>query len=129
MNKKRKTRKLESISPLTESSSSFTYPANKKRKTRKRESISPLTENFSARTRSDYKNTSSLTYPRDDVPSPLSPFTSSYGYYRKNEISTETDPGEFNENWKIRDKDKYDSDETYLSSIGSKHTSRRRKFR
>jgi hypothetical protein len=111
-----------------ESSSPGTYKANKKRKTRKRDtssatSVSPLTEGYSARTRSDYKNTSSY---EDDIPYFLSPLTSSYGYYSENDIITETDPGEFYEKWKIRDKGKYDSDETYLSSIGSKYTSRRR---
>jgi len=38
---------------------------------------------------------------------------------------TETDPGEHYEKWKERDM--YDSDETYLSSIGSKYTSRKKR--
>jgi hypothetical protein len=39
---------------------------------------------------------------------------------------TETDPGEHYEKWKERDN--YDSDDTYLSPIGSKYTSRNNKF-
>lgn len=38
------------------------------------------------------------------------------------DIITETDPGEHYEKW--RERDHYDSDETYLSPIGSKYTSR-----
>jgi len=41
------------------------------------------------------------------------------------DIITETDPGEHYEKW--RERDHYDSDETYLSPIGSKYTSRNNK--
>ena len=91
----RKTKRSRDISSLSRSPTSV----SKKENTRKRKRRSG---SFSS---SKSSAVSSLTHP------------SSIG----SEI-TETDPGENYENWAKRDH--YDSDETYLSPIGSKYTSR-----
>lgn len=91
----RKTKRSRDISSLSRSPTSV----SKKKNTRKRKRRSG---SFSS---SKSSAVSSLTHP------------SSMG----SEI-TETDPGENYENWAKRDH--YDSDETYLSPIGSKYTSR-----
>ena len=73
---------------------------------------------------SNYSSKRKHYRPDIELPSRTS-IKSSLSSYGSGSIITETDPGEHYEKWKARDK--YDSGETYLSSVGSKYTSRKKK--
>ena len=94
-------------------------------------STSPLTEEYQRNTRKSNKYfgreetqySIDDSYERSTLPSRSTMMSSLTGYSTGSD-RTETDPGEFYEKWKLRDDKAYDTDETYLTSPGSKYTSR-----